>query len=85
VTAPTWAASSAPPTSNSGNQSGATNRASDLETARDQAQGRLQARDDAAWTLIDGKVDEVLTQTRASTPDAGAEQSALTALLADLG
>jgi uncharacterized membrane-anchored protein len=68
-----------------GDQSGVTSRATDLETAWDQAQGRLQARDDAAWTRIDGKVDEVLTQTRASTPDPAAERSALSSLLAELG
>ncbi|WP_433786800.1 hypothetical protein ACQPX6_08265 [Actinomycetospora sp. CA-101289] len=70
---------------NAGDQSGATNRATDLETAWDQAQGRLQARDDAAWTRIDGRIDEVLTQARASTPDPAAEQAALTALLGELG
>lgn len=68
-----------------GDQSGATSRATDLETAWDQAQGRLQARDDAAWTRIDGKIDDVLTQTRASTPDPAAEHAALTALLGELG
>jgi uncharacterized membrane-anchored protein len=66
---------------NTGDQSGATSRATDLETAWDQAQGRLQARDDAAWTRIDGEVDEVLTQARASTPDPAAERAALTTLL----
>jgi uncharacterized membrane-anchored protein len=68
-----------------GDQSGVTSRATDLETAWDQAQGRLQARDDAAWTRIDGRIDEVLTQTRASTPDPAAERGALSALLAQLG
>ena len=70
---------------NTGDQSGATSRATDLETAWDQAQGRLKARDDAAWTRIDGKIDEVLTQARASTPDPNAERDALTALLGELG
>ncbi|WP_433038380.1 COG4705 family protein [Actinomycetospora sp. CA-053990] len=70
---------------NAGDQSGATTRVTDLETAWDQAQGRLEARDDAAWTRVDTKIDDVLTQLRAGTPDPAAERQALTALLAELG
>ena len=60
-----------------GDQSGATSRVTDLETAWDQGQGRLQARDDAAWTRVDGKVDTVLKSLRASSPDPAAETTAL--------
>jgi uncharacterized membrane-anchored protein len=67
-----------------GDQSGATSRVTDLETAWDQAQGRLQARDDAAWTRVDGKVDTVLKSLRASSPDPAAETTALEDLLAAL-
>jgi uncharacterized membrane-anchored protein len=68
-----------------GDQSGATSRVTDLETAWDQAQGRLQARDDAAWTRVDRKIDTVLTTLRADTPDPAAETTALNDLLAALG
>jgi uncharacterized membrane-anchored protein len=67
-----------------GDQAGATSRVDDLETAWDQAQGRLQARDEAAWTRVDGKVDTVLTTLRASNPDPAAETAALNDLLAAL-
>jgi uncharacterized membrane-anchored protein len=53
--------------------------------ATPQAQGRLQARDEAAWTRVDGKVDTVLTSLRASSPDPAAETTALNDLLAGLG
>jgi uncharacterized membrane-anchored protein len=68
-----------------GDQAGATARVTDLETAWDQAQGRLQARDDAAWTRVDGKIDKVLKSLRASTPDPATETTALQDLLAALG
>ena len=68
----------------SGDQAGATSRVADLETAWDQAQGRLKARDDAAWTRVDGRIDTVLTSLRASSPDPAAEKAALQALLAEL-
>ena len=68
-----------------GDQAGATSRVDDLETAWDQAQGRLQARDEAAWTRVDGKIDTVLKSLRASSPDPAAETRALNDLLAALG
>ena len=67
-----------------GDQAGATSRVDDLETAWDQAQGRLQARDSAAWTRVDGKIDTVLKTLRASSPDPAAETRALNDLLASL-
>jgi hypothetical protein len=67
-----------------GDQAGATARVTDLETAWDQAQGRLQARDSAAWHRVDDKVDTVLTTLRASSPDPAAENAALNDLLAAL-
>lgn len=70
---------------NAGDQSGATSRVTDLETAWDQAQGRLQARDEPAWTRIGGKIDSVLQELRAGTPDPNNERAALTALLSELG
>lgn len=68
-----------------GDQAGATSRVTDLETAWDQAQGRLQARDDAAWTRVDGKIDTVLKALRSGSPDPAAETRALNDLLAALG
>ena len=67
-----------------GNQSGATNRVSDLELTWDQAQGRLQARDKDAWTRVDDRIDTVLTTERAKKPDAAKEKQALTELLQEL-
>ena len=69
----------------SGDQAGATSRVADLETAWDQAQGRLKARDDAAWTRVDGRIDTVLTSLRASSPDPAGEKASLQALLTELG
>ena len=69
---------------NAGNQAGATKRVDDLERAWDIAQARLKARDAKAWTLIDGKIDTVLTRLRAGSPRPAAEKTALTELLAAL-
>ena len=70
---------------NAGDQAGATARVDDLETSWDTAQARLKARDSAAWTTVDGKIDTVLRQLRATTPDPVAERAALTDLLGTLG
>lgn len=64
-----------------GNQTAATKRVKDLETAWDADQPTLQPRDQTAWTLLDGKVDAVLKALRAKTPDPTAEQDALHALV----
>jgi uncharacterized membrane-anchored protein len=67
-----------------GKQKDATNRIGDLETAWDVAQARLQARDKATWTLIDGKIDVVLRRLRAAKPNVTSETAALNDLLAVL-
>jgi hypothetical protein len=69
---------------NSGDQAGATSRVDDLETAWDNAQARLKAKNKATWTEIDGKIDTVLTELRASRPDPVNEKAALTDLLSSL-
>jgi len=68
-----------------GDQSGATNRVDDLETEWDNAEARLKPKDKAAWTAIDGKIDTVLRDLRATSPKPADEKAALTALLAALG
>jgi uncharacterized membrane-anchored protein len=70
---------------NAPDQSGATKRIADLETAWDKDQARLQPLDGKAWTLIDGKIDTVLRQLRASSPNMTTEKQALSDLLAALG
>ena len=67
-----------------GDQSGATTRVTDLETAWDDAEARLKPRDPAAWTAIDGKIDTVLRELRSTSPDPGPEKAALDALLSAL-
>ncbi|WP_116199068.1 hypothetical protein [Amycolatopsis circi] len=70
---------------NSGDQSGATSRVDDLETGWDNAEARLKPKNQAAWTTVDGKIDTVLRQLRATSPDPAAEKAALNDLLAALG
>jgi uncharacterized membrane-anchored protein len=70
---------------NRGDQSGATTRITDLETAWDDGQARLKPRDTAAWTRIDGKIDKVLRELRSASPNPASEKDALNALLAALG
>ena len=67
-----------------GDQSGATARVTDLETAWDDAQAKLKPRDSAAWTAIDGKIDTVLRELRSTSPDPASEKVALDTLLAAL-
>jgi uncharacterized membrane-anchored protein len=67
---------------NAGKQSEATARIGDLEYEWDQAEARLKPRDTAAWTAIDGKIDKVLRELRAVSPNMTTEKSALEALLA---
>ncbi len=68
-----------------GDQSGATARVDDLEVEWDDAEARLKPKSKAAWTEIDGRIDTVLRQLRATSPKRDDEKSALTALLAALG
>ncbi|MEA2697313.1 MAG: hypothetical protein QOI66_1584 [Myxococcales bacterium] len=48
-----------------GNLSEASSRATDLETAWDGAQSRLQAMNREKWTVVDDAIDDVLKKTRA--------------------
>jgi hypothetical protein len=64
-----------------GDQSGARDRATDLETAWDDAQPRLEPLDGTAWTFLDSQVDDVLSAVRAGSPDTATEQQALQALI----
>src|SRR5882757_9232931 len=67
-----------------GDQTGATARIKDLETAWDDDQATLQPLDDNGWTVLDGQIDDVLTSLRAGQPDPAAEKQALTTLLTGL-
>lgn len=67
-----------------GDQAGAANRATDLETAWDDNEQTLFAADCSTWTYIDNQIDPVLSSVRASNPDQTTEQDALHALLATL-
>lgn len=69
---------------NTGDQSGATARISDLEYEWDKARGKLQTKNDIEWTKIDGKIDTVLRELRAINPNSITEKSALEALLVTL-
>jgi uncharacterized membrane-anchored protein len=69
---------------NAGDQSGATTRISDLEHEWDVGQSRLKPKNGAEWTKIDGKIDTVLRELRAVSPNATTEKAALQALLAVL-
>lgn len=67
-----------------GDQSGATTRIKDLETAWDDDQSSLQPMDPTAWTVLDNQIDDVLNALRAKTPDRTAETQSLNALLVNL-
>ncbi|GAA1807758.1 hypothetical protein GCM10009795_061160 [Nocardioides hankookensis] len=69
----------------SGDDAGASSRATDLETAWDDEQDSLQGKDCQAWTYVDQQIDPVLSAVRASHPDPATEQQALNDLLATLG
>jgi hypothetical protein len=70
---------------NSGDQPGATARVDDLEIGWDNAEARLRPRDRNAWTTVDGKIDKVLRELRATSPHPDTEKAALNALLGVLG
>ncbi|UNB49845.1 hypothetical protein [Mycolicibacterium sp. YH-1] len=63
-----------------GDQTGATTRVKDLETAWDDAQPTLQPLDGTGWSVLDGQIDDVLTALRADRPDPATETQTLTAL-----
>lgn len=69
---------------NSGDQSGATSRITDLETAWDNAEARLKPKSKPVWTAIDSKIDTVLRELRATSPNPTSEKAALTTLLGAL-
>ena len=68
----------------SGDQAGAVTRITDLETAWDDAQDRLEPMDPTGWGVIDGKIDQVLKAVRTSAPDPAKEKQSLNDLLAAL-
>lgn len=68
-----------------GKQADATTRITDLETAWDQAQAVLKRRNPDEWTVVDGKIDTVLRELRATSPNPPAETTALQELLKQLG
>jgi uncharacterized membrane-anchored protein len=67
-----------------GDQSSATARIKDLETAWDKDQSTLQPMDPATWTVLDGEIDAALKALRASRPDAATETQTLNTLLKSL-
>jgi uncharacterized membrane-anchored protein len=68
-----------------GDQSAATGRVTDLETAWDNDQDTLFARDCATWTYLDHEIDTVLTSVRATSPAPDVQERNLQALLTTLG
>lgn len=60
-----------------GDQAGAVARITDLESAWDQAQDRLQPLDPTGWEYLDGKIDHALKAVRAASPDPAAEKQSL--------
>jgi len=68
----------------SGDQSGATARIADLETAWDEDEATLRPMDESTWHTLDSRIDIALKAIRAGTPDRATETQALTALLAAL-
>lgn len=59
-------------------------RVKDLESAWDAAQSVLKPLNPNGWAVLDGMIDAVLTEVRASSPDAVAEEDALSTLLSAL-
>jgi uncharacterized membrane-anchored protein len=68
----------------SGDQAAATARITDLESAWDDAQSRLEPLDETAWTFLDSEIDDALSAVRDPNPDTTTEQRALEALTASL-
>ena len=53
--------------------------------AWDQAQAVLKRRNPSEWTTVDGKIDTVLRELRAASPNPTTETAALQDLLKQLG
>jgi hypothetical protein len=68
-----------------GDQSGAQDRITDLETAWDDDQPTLQPKDCRAWTFVDRQIDPALSAVRDPSPDRPTEEKALSTLLSTLG
>ncbi|MGW2933146.1 COG4705 family protein [Streptomyces sp. NPDC001156] len=69
---------------NSGDQTAATTRVTDLETAWDADQPTLEPKDEQAWHFLDSEIDHVLTALRAPNPDETTEVKALNTLFISL-
>ena len=67
-----------------GDQAGAQKRITDLETAWDHDQSKLQPRDCLAWTYVDQEIDPVLSSIRSAHPSTVTEDAAMKALLATI-
>ena len=67
-----------------GDQAGAVARITDLETAWDDAQDRLEPMDPTGWESLDRKIDNALKAVRSTAPDPAAEKQSLNELLSAL-
>ncbi|WP_077087781.1 hypothetical protein [Mycobacterium rhizamassiliense] len=67
-----------------GDQRGARDRITDLETAWDEAEPNLRPMDGAAWSVLDRQTDAALSAVRAGHPDPATETRALNTLLDSL-
>jgi uncharacterized protein YceK len=67
-----------------GDQPGAIVRITDLETAWDDAQDRLEPMDPTGWESLDRKIDNALKAVRSTAPDPTAEKQSLNELLSAL-
>jgi hypothetical protein len=67
-----------------GDQAGAVARITDLESAWDDAQDRLQPMDPTGWGYLDGKIDQALKAVRSPAADPTIEKQSLAELLTAL-
>jgi uncharacterized membrane-anchored protein len=68
----------------SGNQTTATARVADLETAWDDDQPTLEPKNERSWHFLDSEIDHVLKALRAPKPDKATETAVLSTFLASL-